>query len=192
MTIKNYTSFNVSRILFGVLIAQICGSSVAKEVDCESVSKQNWYSYGTLNVCNMLSKRNRISIDEPNVTIGIHDKSITGLLFSDNKNVFFLPVQVAKKFPSLIGYEAEACSIKEIFKENFKGLSELKYLGLQKNQIEKILSGTLDDLTSLEKLSLCEKILILVLLFNVLIESSFKTVTISNLPTRNFSNHSKA
>lgn len=95
-------------------------------------------------------------MNERNVTISTHDKSIGALVFYSNTNIFYLPVGVDQSFPNLLGYEAEHCAIKIISRQNFKRLKKLKFLFLAHNQIEKISSNTFNDLKYLTRLDLSE------------------------------------
>lgn len=74
--------------------------------------------------------------------------------FYGNSKISFLPQGVGGKLPNLLSYAATYCSVKAIFKDNFKGLSKLIYLGLNRNEIEKIPTNTFEDLKVLEKLEL--------------------------------------
>jgi Leucine rich repeat len=131
----------------------------AKEVSCETVGISNRYQsvVGTVKVCQMWKTT---VIDQENVTIAINDESFSGVLFWRNKHIVFLPVEVSKAFPNLKSYEAGSCSIKTISKNNFEGLSKLKGLWLQDNQIKRISSETFEDLTSLVVLVLGKKSLV--------------------------------
>lgn len=64
-------------------------------------------------------------INETDAIISTRNDSILGLTMTGNKKLFYLPIQIDEKFPSLMAYEAPRCSIKEIFKRNFKKLSNL-------------------------------------------------------------------
>jgi Leucine-rich repeat (LRR) protein len=122
-----------------------------KTVDCEKIETPNWIEpVGTVNTCYMLTT----TIDEPDTTISTHDSSMGGLDVKNNKKAKFLLVQVVERFPNLKAYSASNCSIKEISKENFAGLNKLKHLSLDNNQIERIESGTFQDLVLLENLFL--------------------------------------
>lgn len=68
-----------------------------------------------------------------------------------------MPTNLSLSFPDLIGISADFCSIKMVFKENFKNLNKLKELWLSNNQIEKVMGNTFEDLTSLEWLYLREE-----------------------------------
>lgn len=100
---------------------------------------------------------------EPNTAIDSDDyeieadPAINDLIFSNNKKIEHLPVEVAITFPVLNFYSARNCSIKTIAKIHFKGLTFLKTLNLGENQIETIRSNTFEDLVSLTNLVLGEK-----------------------------------
>lgn len=79
---------------------------------------------------------------------------VRSLSFQNSPNVFFLPVNVAKKFPELKIFDASICAVKAIFGENFKDMSVLKELYLDDNEIFLIYSNTFEDLVSLRVLSL--------------------------------------
>jgi Leucine-rich repeat (LRR) protein len=84
------------------------------------------------------------------------NESINGLSFPANKKVEFLPTKIANVFPNLEAFSAYACSIREISKENFVGLSKLEFLDLHYNQIKTIRSGTFEGLSSLKAVHLCK------------------------------------
>ena len=94
------------------------------------------------------------SISSSGVEIANKDESVGGLWFKSNKKIFNLPENVNKKFPNLIGYDAEKCSLSAITKSNFVGLKSLRSLDLEDNQIRKISFDTFEDLYSLERLDL--------------------------------------
>jgi hypothetical protein len=127
----------------------------AENVGCEKLTIYNEQNIVTrLKVCDMSEKT---SINAPNVTISTkRDESISGLNFNYNRKIFYLPIDVAEKFPYLTNYGAMACSISKISKLNFNGLNKLKHLWLFDNQIEKIDSDTFQDLVALETLDLGE------------------------------------
>lgn len=96
--------------------------------------------------------KSKIIIDEYNETISTKDDAILALSFYTNKKIQYLPVKVAESFPNLIAYGADNTSVKEISKENFKGLTKLRTLGLIGTEIEKIYSDTFEDLVNVEVL----------------------------------------
>lgn len=143
--------------MFILMVFELMVIANANELSCETIGDENWDdgdSVGTLRTCYM---NGTTSINKPNVTISVRDKSIGGLDINYNKNVLFLPNGVAEKFPNLLGYSVSDCPIKEVSKENFEHLSKLKGLWLHDNQIEKIASDTFKDLINLEQLWLGKK-----------------------------------
>ena len=96
------------------------------------------------------------NIDGINMTISNVDKTVQGLSFYTNKQIMFLPVNVADNFNNLVAYDASECSITKISRVNFVGLGRLRSLALVGNQIEKIYIETFEDLKNLEILWLCK------------------------------------
>lgn len=129
----------------------------AKEITCESDhSDLLWFSYlGPQKNCVMMIET---AIDDPNALITAeNDDKMAGIVFHGNKKIFFLPINAYEKFPKLLGYDALACSLTEISKQNFRGLNDLKVLRLSYNNINKIAADTFSDLVSLEVLKLSMK-----------------------------------
>jgi Leucine rich repeat len=93
-------------------------------------------------------------IDRKETIISTRDDSVEALTFERNKQIFVLPENVNKAFSNLWAYDASFCSVQEICHNNFDGLTNLHYLKLDENQIEKIFSDTFEDLKMLEFLSL--------------------------------------
>lgn len=126
----------------------------AKQISCESESMVTWTGVGELKTCwmTLLTK-----IDSIETSI-IPDAEVGGLIFGGNRNISFLPVELAISFPELKVFESWGCSIKTIVKAHFKDLRFLVYLYLQRNQIDTISSDTFEDLSSLELLNLRKKI----------------------------------
>jgi Leucine-rich repeat (LRR) protein len=99
------------------------------------------------------------TIESMNATISTErDGFIKGLWFNSNKNIFYLPIHVVQKFPNLAIFHADDCNVKQISSANFKGLSKLKRLSLEHNQIQTMMIDTFNDLVNLEFLSLGKKI----------------------------------
>lgn len=127
----------------------------AKEVACERVNDDDWYgNVGTVKTCFM---DQMTAIDTNDVNVSTRDDSVGGLDLSNNKNIFYLPLKVGENFPNLIVYAAPDCSIKEISKDNFKGLTKLKYLGLGGNHLETIANEIFSEIQSLQVLYMGEK-----------------------------------
>lgn len=82
------------------------------------------------------------------------DETVEGINLSGNRNVRFLPVNPAEKFPNLISFDARSSSIEDISRSNFVGLTKLLKLYLENNLIKRISDDTFGDLIALEYLSL--------------------------------------
>jgi uncharacterized protein YjiK len=121
------------------------------DVICEKALTYEWKFAGRHFTCDMKTK---VTIDTNDFEILNINDDITGLNFDHNKNIEFLPVEFGRNFESLEALSAFGCSIKTIIKANFAHLSQLKYLSLEKNKIERINSDTFEDLEGLEHLRL--------------------------------------
>lgn len=125
----------------------------ALTVSCERIGTTKFETVGELKTCWMNTK---VPIKVPDVTILTKDESVTGIFFTSNKNIEFLPIQIPGNLQNLVGYSAHRCSIKKVSKPCFAGLKNLKLLYLHKNQIEMIPSDTFEDLIAMEFLFLCK------------------------------------
>jgi Leucine-rich repeat (LRR) protein len=82
------------------------------------------------------------------------DDNVTAFSIKSNKDVQFLPENLSKSFPNLIGAEVWNCSVRFVSLSHFRGLQSLNLLDLSFNNIEKIDNGAFDDNTKLKKLVL--------------------------------------
>lgn len=124
----------------------------SKVVTCELFSFHYW-SLGTLKTCYMKNT----AVDSLGISFSSpKDNDVGAVDFDGNKNIQFLPENIADSFPSLLMYYAANCAIKSVTKLNFKSLRMLRKLYLYGNQISKIEGDTFDDLTLLEHLQLGE------------------------------------
>ena len=85
--------------------------------------------------------------DEPNLSVQRFD-------IDDNKEVKFLPENIAESFPALTVYQVLSCSIRFVHGKHFKGLNQLENINLARNEIESIDEDSFQDLTKLEELFL--------------------------------------
>jgi Leucine rich repeat len=132
----------------------------ATQIFCENFAITGWnIPLNRIRTCWM---DKMTTIDSKETTIGLtpwnRNETFEGLSFWTNKKIKFLPIQVSEKFPNLLGYQASHCSITEISKKNFEGLTKLKLLHLINNKIEKILSDTFEDLVELTNVTLGKNI----------------------------------
>lgn len=122
---------------------------------CENVVSEFYESFGQQNICIMQQN----SISSTGVSLSVATNGSIGFLrFHGNKNVEYLPESVFETFPNLVIYDASFCSITEVYKQNFKGLSKLSWLNLVGNQIEKILNETFEGLKVLMRIDLGKKL----------------------------------
>lgn len=97
------------------------------------------------------------AVNSTNFTLtSARDETIEGFYARDSTKMEFLPTNLGDVFPSLIGLSAQNCSIKEISKEYLKGLSELRWLWLKMNQIQKIDDDTFEHNPAVEGINLGE------------------------------------
>lgn len=121
-------------------------SASAAEIACENIDHRF--------KCEM---QKTTSIDSSDVIIsGARDENMVAISFYNNKKIFYLPIKMHEKFPNLTHLFAHDCSISAIFKKNFDKLNQLTYLALLGNKVERIESGTFDDLLSIETIDLSE------------------------------------
>lgn len=119
----------------------------AKEISCEAINHGEWEDpVGGVKTCRIPTT----GIIEPQVTFSGYDESMGALTFDTNPKIYYLPVQVALKFPNLMAYDANSGFIKVVTKQHFRGLTKLKALSLQNNQIEKIPNDTFEDAKALK------------------------------------------
>lgn len=82
------------------------------------------------------------------------DRDSKGFSIKHNKKVQFIPENLSKILPNLIGVEIWNCSLRIVGVNHFKDLSELLLLDLSFNVIEKIDSYSFIDNSKLKKLLL--------------------------------------
>lgn len=148
---SNISSFSTNFLIL-IFLMEVFVSIETKEIAHGSIADGNWVPpIFTVKTSFVLTTT---TINKPNVIIAPGDESIKGLRIDYNNKIFYLPIKVGENFPNLLGYSAYSCSIKDISRANFYGLSKLKFLSLGSNRIEKIASDTFSDLTDLERLAL--------------------------------------
>lgn len=146
-----FQSFYVIK-LFGLLA--VFSPFVLSGAPCERIGTREWQWVGIWypHTCHM-DQRTAITTHEFYITSN-SDANVQGLFFKFNKKIEFLPENTARKFPNLIVYDAEHCSIRQISKENFIGLTKLRGLTLFSNSITSVPADAFDDLSSLQELYL--------------------------------------
>lgn len=84
------------------------------------------------------------------------DEDVQRFYASFNDKLEYLPANLGETFPNLTELHANVCAIKEISKENFEGLNQLRELHLNFNQIESIDNDTFEFIPAVERINLCE------------------------------------
>lgn len=93
-------------------------------------------------------------ITEPSKLANPVNESVTELSMVRNKKIKFLPQEIGVPFPKLRIIDAFGCSVKEVNKRNFVGLTMVSKIVLDDNEIEKIEEDSFDDLKELDYLYL--------------------------------------
>lgn len=75
----------------------------------------------------------------------------------NNKNIHFLPSNIADSFPDIVVFNVADCSIRGIFNENFRNLTKMEYLWLSHNKLSVIPDNAFEDSKALKQLSLGRK-----------------------------------
>lgn len=151
---KVQAGFTDKRTIFVlVFIAAVLSSTSSISGPCEKVEKYSW-SLGRLKTCFM----NSTVIDTRDFMMIASDRdgSIEGFYAYRNKKLNHLPNNLGEKFPLLLVLNAACCLIKEVSKENFRGLNKLRDLRLYHNQIEKIDDDTFEYIPTVEVILLCK------------------------------------
>lgn len=120
---------------------------------CEEIKDVAWTRLGTMKTCKMDSTV--IESTEFLITSN-RDETVGGFIADNNEKLEHLPSNLGEKFQNLLALEVYECSLKEITKENFKGLNQLQTLFLAFNQIETIDDDTFDYITTTEEIVLGE------------------------------------
>jgi hypothetical protein len=122
---------------------------------CDSISMHRLSDVGNQKTC---VKQSSGIPSADMVFVDPTESNIKVFYFFQNKQLFYLPLQVYKAAPDLLMIDAPYSEIKAISKKNFEKLTKLEFLWLHFNKIEIIPAGTFADLVSLKKISLGEKV----------------------------------
>lgn len=129
-------------------------STTSRGGPCEKIENFDW-GFGSIKFSWKTCYLESSAIDSRNFLItSAREETVEGFSVWQNKKVEYLPKNTGEKYPNLIGYDARDCSIKEISKEDFKGLSKLQRLYLNYNQIEKISDDTFDSISGVHEILL--------------------------------------
>lgn len=134
-------------ILIAVIVPTASGSG-----PCDRIVIGQWGT-GAEKTCNMSST----AINTTDFVItSDRDEAVDGFWANGNEQLKYLPKNLGEKLPNLIKLQAMFCSIKAVSKDNFEGLSKLKSLNLQGNEIAKIDDDTFELIPAVEWISLGE------------------------------------
>jgi hypothetical protein len=81
-------------------------------------------------------------------------ENVTNLFLEFVPETLFLPVDLAATFKNLKDIQARGCSVATLNRRTFAGLTKLRYLDLEGNQLKELRSSTFEGLTSLKTLYL--------------------------------------
>lgn len=101
-----------------------------------------------------------IDITNPSTLSNSVNENVTELLMNHKKKIHYLPQEASVAFPNIHAINAYGCSVKSLNKLNFKGLTKLGSVHLDKNQIETIDENSFDDTVDLGNLYLNDNKLI--------------------------------
>lgn len=146
------------KLILIAIFLSVCDAA-SREIACESFKNGSWTFEGREHICYMTVATSINSNDFKILSSG--NESIKALTFFENRKIQYLPVDIYKSFPNLTEILGHSCSIRSLYKDNFRNLWMLKELWLIDNQIERINSDTFEDLTALEWLDLSKKLSVL-------------------------------
>lgn len=137
------------------IVERKCGDSEGgKSITCSRVLNSTWGSSDEMDERRDCELDEGIRIDTRDFRFIERDDSVTGLVLSFNRNIFYLPTNVSESFENLQAYVAVRCSIEDVFVENFDGLSSLIILDLKGNKILSIDDFVFSSLVNLRVLQL--------------------------------------
>lgn len=139
------------------IVDRKCGDSEGgNQITCSRVLNSTWSDWADMDERRDCELDEGVRIDSRDFHFTERDDSVTGLVFSFNRNIFYLPDNVNESFENLQAYVALRCSIEDVFKENFEGLTNLIILDLKSNKIQSVSSLVFRDLNNLKLLRLSQ------------------------------------
>lgn len=139
------------------IVDRKCGDSIdGNRITCSRVLNSTWSDSAYMDERRDCELDEGLRIDTRDFHFVEGDESVTGLVFSFNRNVFYLPVNVSASFENLQAYVAVCCSVEDVFVENFEGLVNLIMLDLRGNKIQSVASAVFGDLVALKFLRLSQ------------------------------------
>lgn len=142
----------INGIIFFIILGRL-EAATSIQASCIKTNKVlHWYEHAQdLKIC----EPNITTVDDKDFTIlNAEDPTIQAFNVDLKDNFTFLPTNLRVAFPELLAKQVSSCPVTLIDKNHFKGLSHLKALFLDRNQIKNIASDAFRDLVSLEYLNL--------------------------------------
>lgn len=123
----------------------------SNEVTCRFYVSEWLLFKRNLNTCRIEKQK----IDDAFATVSSTSNStVEAFDIRHEKEVSFIPMQIANKFPGLVVFHINNCSIKSIGAKDLKGLKRLRILHMPRNEIGTIDKDAFKDLFKLEWLCL--------------------------------------
>lgn len=139
------------------IVERKCGDSKGGNlISCSRILNSTWSDWVDMDERRDCELDEGVRIDSRDFHFTEQDDSVTGLVFSFNLHIFYLPEKVHENFENLQAYVALRCSIEDIFKENFQRLTNLIILDLKGNKIQSISNSVFGDLDNLRVLRLSQ------------------------------------
>lgn len=158
---------NLMCILFCVLvclqsfIAPTSSSGSQKELICEG--KRQW-KFKLIDSKVLTCMILQAEVGSKNYTLKtLKDDLVHGISFRNNTKALFLPEKVYGKFPNLLIYDAQGCSISFVDNINFEKLFKLTAVDLSHNMIDHIPKDLFSDSSDIQIIDMSKWIILQVL-----------------------------
>lgn len=149
LSVSFHSKCRAFTVLILICIAVLLPSASAGG-SCDKIENKEWNIHGTFKTCFM--PETVIDSDDFLITSD-QDETIEGFNAGGKGK---LQQNIGAKFPNLVVLDAESCSIKNITKEDFRGLHKLRQLRLDNNEIETIDDDTFGFIPAVEYILLSE------------------------------------
>lgn len=103
----------------------------------------------------------------------LKDDLVHGISFRNNTKVSFLPEKVFGKFPNLLMYDAQGCSISFVDKDNFEKLFKLTAVDLSHNLIDHIPKDLFADSSDIQIIDMSKWIILQVMKPSLLLHKPY-------------------
>lgn len=146
-----YTALKLRMLIIILLICvAVTGTTEAAGINCEKIGR----SVANKNACYLNSTT--IIVASKVRFAGPKNSNVDAILFDNNVDLQFLPVNIYEKFPNLERISGESAAVKAISSMNFERLLKMKFLNLKANRIEFIPNDCFEGLLNLIEINLCK------------------------------------